>query len=103
MVWVSGLRRSQSQSRSERAFAERQKATMKVYPIIDWTDDDVANYMKEHGLPFNPLVYKGYVSIGDWHSTRPMKEGMSAEQTRFDGQQRECGLHLPSDNQDFQI
>jgi phosphoadenosine phosphosulfate reductase len=102
-VWVSGLRRVQSESRSRREFAEPQKAVTKVYPIIDWSDADVTAYMTEHALPVHPLVYQGYVSLGDWHSTTPLEEGMSPEETRFDGNQRECGLHLPSENQDYQI
>lgn len=101
--WLSGMRRVQAASRAERPFVEAQKATLKLYPILDWTDADVTAYMREHALPIHPLVSKGYVSIGDWHSTKPMVEGMSPEETRFDGTKRECGLHLPSDQQDFQI
>jgi phosphoadenosine phosphosulfate reductase len=102
-IWLSGLRRSQSQSRVERPFAEQQKATLKLYPILDWSDAEVNAYMEAHALPLHPLVSQGYVSIGDWHSTKPLEEGMSAEETRFQGVKRECGLHLPSDVQDFQI
>ncbi len=102
-VWLSGLRRVQSKTRADRPFAEQQKATLKVYPILDWSDADVKAYREEHDLPDHPLERQGYVSIGDWHSTKPLEEGMSAEDTRFEGVKRECGLHLPSDVQDFQI
>ena len=102
-MWLSGLRRSQSNTRSHRSFAEPQKSTLKLYPILDWTDEDVHAYMRQHALPYHPLVSRGYVSIGDWHSTKPLEKGMTAEQTRFNGVKRECGLHLPSDVQDFQI
>ncbi|NCF89345.1 MAG: phosphoadenylyl-sulfate reductase [Verrucomicrobiaceae bacterium] len=101
--WLSGLRRSQSSFRAGRHYAEQQKATLKLYPILDWSDGEAADYIKEHDLPKHPLVRQGYVSIGDWHSTKPMTEGMTAEDTRFDGAKRECGLHLPSEQQDFQI
>lgn len=103
MTWLSGLRRTQSSTRANRTFAEEQKATMKLYPILDWSDEEVAVYMKEHALPKHPLVSQGYVSVGDWHSTKPLLEGMTADETRFDGAKRECGLHLPSELQDFQI
>ena len=102
-MWISGLRRSQSSSRADRSFAEQQKATLKLYPILDWSDRQATDYIKEHNLPQHPLVSRGYVSIGDWHSTKPLTKGMTAEETRFDGAKRECGLHLPSDHQDFQI
>ena len=76
---------------------------MKVYPIIDWNDKDVYNYLTEHGLPYHPLWEQGYVSVGDWHSTSKLTEGMNAEYTRFGGLKRECGLHESSASLDYQI
>jgi phosphoadenosine phosphosulfate reductase len=102
-VWISGVRRSQSSTRTERPFAERQKRTLKGYPILDWADAQVAAYMHDRSLPPHPLAEKGYVTMGDWHSTRPADSGLSAESTRFNDQKYECGLHLESMNNDFQI
>lgn len=102
-VWISGVRRSHSNSRAERAFAEQQKKTLKVYPILDWADAQVSVYMHDHGLPPHPLAEQGYVTMGDWHSTRPAVDGLDAEATRFNGEKYECGLHLDSGNSDFQI
>lgn len=102
-VWISGLRRSQSSTRSERLIAEQQSRTLKVYPIVDWTDEDVERYMREHSLPRHPLGAAGYVTMGDWHSTRPAESRGSKEETRFNGEKFECGLHLDSGVQDFQI
>ena len=98
-IWLSGLRRSQSSSRADRAFAEQQGAKTKVYPILDWADAQVASYFFKHQLPKHPLEEQGYVTMGDYHSTVPLQEGMTAEQTRFNGKGYECGLHIP----DFQI
>lgn len=101
-VWISGLRRSQSKTRADRPFAEQQKRTLKTYPILDWADAQVDLYYHQHDLPRHPLASKGYVTMGDWHSTRP--EGTDgAEATRFDGNRYECGLHLDSGSSDFQI
>ena len=102
-VWISGLRRSQSSTRVERPFAEQQKKTLKVYPILDWADAQISVYMHDRGLPRHPLEAEGYVTMGDWHSTRPAVDGLSAEDTRFNGEKYECGLHLDSGNTDFQI
>lgn len=102
-IWVSGVRRSHSKTRQDRPFAEQQKRTLKVYPILDWADAQVSAYMHDHGLPPHPLAAQGYVTMGDWHSTRPALNGVDAESTRFDGEKYECGLHLESDNTDFQI
>jgi phosphoadenosine phosphosulfate reductase len=102
-VWISGVRRSHSSTRAERAFAEQQKKTLKVYPILDWADAQVSVFMHQHDLPRHPLEAEGYVTMGDWHSTRPAVDGLSAEDTRFNGEKYECGLHLDSGNSDFQI
>ena len=49
--------------------------------------------MQKNDLPYNPLWDLGYVSIGDWHTTRTLQDGMTEEETRFFGLKRECGLH----------
>ncbi len=101
-VWLSGLRRSQSKTREDRPFVEQQKKTVKAYPILDWADAQVDLYFHQNGLPRHPLAEQGYVTMGDWHSTRPSEDG-SAESTRFNGEKFECGLHLDSGAPDFQI
>lgn len=101
--WISGLRTTQSKSRAKRQFAEQQNRIIKAYPILDWSDADMDTYLHVNELPRHPLAQKGYLSVGDWHSSRPAKTGESAEETRFQGQQRECGLHELSNQPDFQI
>lgn len=92
-AWFSGLRRSQSSTRSGLGVLERQNGRVKVHPIIDWGDRRVYRYLTDHGLPYHPLWHEGYVSIGDWHTTRRLADGMTEEETRFFGLKRECGLH----------
>lgn len=101
--WLSGLRRSQSSSRGERPVAQQQNKILKVYPIIDWSDRDIYNYLTKNNLPYHPLWDMGYVSVGDWHSTTKLGEGMTAEDTRFGGLKRECGLHEVTGGSDYQI
>jgi phosphoadenosine phosphosulfate reductase len=102
-AWLSGLRRGQSTSRSDLQVVQTQSKTTKIHPIIDWTEKDIYRYMTQHQLPFHPLWEKGYVSVGDWHSTKPLEAGMSEEATRFNGLKRECGLHEASGQADWQI
>lgn len=92
-TWFSGLRRNQSIDRAKIPFIESSGDRFKVYPIADWTDKDVFNYLQEHKLPYHPLWEKGYVSIGDVHTTKSLAEVDSIEETRFFGLKRECGLH----------
>jgi len=102
-AWISGLRRSQSSSRQNRTFVEQQNKTVKIYPILDWSDRDIYRYLTEHDLPYHPLWEQGYVSVGDWHSTSKLTDGLTEEQTRFGGRKREGGLHELTGGQDFQI
>ena len=102
-IWISGLRRSHSSSRVNRQFAEQQKRTLKIYPILDWDDAQVSDYYHDHHLPKHPLEVEGYQTMGDWHSTSPVVNGGSAEGSRFGGEKYECGLHLDSGSSDFQI
>ncbi len=101
--WLSGLRRNQSSTRESRKAIEQQNTIVKVYPIIDWNDKDVYNYLTENDLPYHPLWDEGYVSMGDWHSTSKLAEGMKEENTRFGGLKRECGLHESNASLDYQI
>ncbi|MDA0812360.1 MAG: phosphoadenylyl-sulfate reductase [Verrucomicrobia bacterium] len=102
-AWISGLRHIQSRGRGNLGFVMNQTRTTKLYPILDWTNEQIDTYYYLYGLPAHPLLEKGYVSIGDWHSTKPLEEGQSAEDTRFSGIKRECGLHEASNVADYQI
>lgn len=92
-AWLAGLRRTQSSTREQLEVVSKQDGRTKIHPIIDWTDRDVHRYLEAHGLPYHPLWEKGYVSIGDTHTSRPLTADLTPEQTRFFGLKRECGLH----------
>lgn len=91
--WFAGLRRQQASSRAELPFLDIRSGRFKLLPILDWHNKQVHEYLVAHDLPYHPLWEKGYVSVGDTHSTRPLEPGMSEEDTRFNGLNRECGLH----------
>jgi len=92
-AWLAGLRRSQASTRESLPVAGWQDGRVKVHPIIDWSDRDVHRYLTAQGLPYHPLWERGYVSIGDVHTSRPVTAELTAEQTRFFGLKRECGIH----------
>lgn len=92
-TWFAGLRRQQSDSRSGLPVLRIQDGRFKLHPVIDWTDRDVHRYLKQQDLPYHPLWEKGYVSVGDVHTSRPLLPGMNEQETRFFGLKRECGLH----------
>jgi len=92
-AWLAGLRRSQSGTRESLPVVGSQDGRTKVLPIVDWSDRDIHRYLTENDLPYHPLWEKGYVSIGDVHTSRPLSADMTAEETRFFGIKRECGIH----------
>ncbi|NVJ59967.1 MAG: phosphoadenylyl-sulfate reductase [Gammaproteobacteria bacterium] len=92
-TWYAGLRREQSQSRQAIDFLRPQQERFKLHPIADWTNRDIHRYLTKYHLDYHPLWYKGYVSIGDKHTTVPVSGEMNEEDTRFFGIKRECGIH----------
>jgi phosphoadenosine phosphosulfate reductase len=92
-TWFSGLRRTQSSTRAALPVVDLVDSRFKVLPIIDWSNKDVHYYLEKYGLAYHPLWEKGYVSVGDYHTSRPLEAGMTEEETRFFGLKRECGLH----------
>ncbi|HEU5081501.1 MAG TPA: phosphoadenylyl-sulfate reductase [Opitutaceae bacterium] len=102
-AWLAGLRRTQGSTRESLPVVQRQNKITKIHPIIDWDNRKVHRYLTENDLPYHPLWEQGYVSVGDWHSTTKLLDGMREEDTRFGGLKRECGLHETSGKADFQI
>jgi len=93
-AWITGLRRSQSSTRAGLQTLAVQDGRVKVHPIYDWSNKDVHQYLTKHDLPYHPLWFEGYVSIGDVQTSRPMGADMTEEETRFFGLKRECGIHI---------
>jgi phosphoadenosine phosphosulfate reductase len=95
-AWMSGLRRDEAPSRANSPIVSYDvgRGLVKVNPIANWTDLDVAGYIHDHELPVHPLADRGYASIGCWPCTRPVEEGESARAGRWAGTDKtECGLH----------
>ncbi|MDJ0689997.1 MAG: phosphoadenosine phosphosulfate reductase [Xenococcaceae cyanobacterium MO_188.B32] len=96
IAWLAGLRRDQTQHRQGLERVSKQEEIYKIYPILSWNSRDVYQYLTAHDLPYHPYFDLGYVSVGDWHSSRPlMADDTDERNTRFRGLKQECGLHLP--------
>jgi phosphoadenosine phosphosulfate reductase len=94
-AWISGLRRSETVTRADAPIVSLdRRGLVKVNPLATWTDDDVAGYIAEHGVPVNPLVFQGYLSVGCQPCTFPVPAGADPRSGRWAGTDRsECGLH----------
>ncbi|MEM1238272.1 MAG: phosphoadenylyl-sulfate reductase [Cyanobacteria bacterium P01_H01_bin.26] len=95
-AWLAGLRANQTSHRQTLGRIAQQNNIYKLHPILSWHSRDVYQYLTTHDLPYHPLFDQGYVTVGDWHSSRPLTASDSdGRDTRFKGLKQECGLHLP--------
>lgn len=95
VAWLAGLRRDQTEHRQKLQTISYQEEQYKILPILDWNSQDIYHYLQRHNLPYHPLFEQGYVTVGDWHSSRPLQaDDLDERSTRFGGLKQECGLHL---------
>ncbi|MFP5318528.1 MAG: phosphoadenylyl-sulfate reductase [Acidimicrobiia bacterium] len=95
-AWITGLKRSDAPTRADAPIVswDAARSMVKVNPLATWTPLDVEIYAAEHGLPVNPLVERGYPSIGCWPCTKPVAPGDDPRSGRWVGLDKtECGLH----------
>jgi len=97
-LWITGLRSSQSNSRSTLSFFSYDDAfgLPKFNPLVNWTLEEVENYLEQNNVPQNSLHKKGFVSIGCEPCTRAVKPGEDIRSGRWwwEESKKECGLHL---------
>ncbi|MGE0077571.1 MAG: phosphoadenylyl-sulfate reductase [Bacteroidales bacterium] len=97
-VWICGLRREQSTTRTQNQLVEWDGANglIKLNPLIDWTEQQVWDYIKTNGVPYNILHDKGFPSIGCQPCTRAIFPGEDVRAGRWwweNPETKECGLH----------
>lgn len=96
-VWVTGLRAQQSENRTTMQMIEWDgpKQLYKFNPLINWSYEEMLNYIREMNVPYNPLHDKGFLSIGCAPCTRAVNPGEEARAGRWwwEASQKECGLH----------
>jgi len=97
-IWFTGVRAAQSVTRTDMKLVEYDEAfnLIKVNALINWSEDDVWDYIKENKVPYNKLHDKGFPSIGCAPCTRAVKEGEDIRAGRWwweNPEHKECGLH----------
>ena len=95
-AWMSGLRRSESPTRANAPLVHRDiRGLVKINPIANWTQLDVDGYIRDHDVPYNPLLDRNYPSIGCMPCTSPVAAGEDPRSGRWAGRDKtECGLHI---------
>ena len=97
--WLRGIRREQADTRKARQIVEwsTRNNCYAISPLLPWSGRDIGLYMKQHDLPYHPLVEKGFLSIGcnPQSCTRAVMPGEDPRAGRWAGQSKtECGLHV---------
>lgn len=98
-AWITGLRRQQAVTRTAVKNIEMDESNkiVKVNPLVDWSEQQVWDYIKANDVPYNKLHDKGYPSIGCEPCTRAIKAGEDLRAGRWwweSPEQKECGLHV---------
>ena len=95
-AWLTSLKRSDGPTRASAPIVSWDAAfgLVKVNPLATWTQDDIASYLADRGLPEHPLIPRGYRSIGCAPTTRPVAMDEDPRAGRWSGLDKsECGLH----------
>lgn len=94
-AWFTGRKRFQSATRAKLPVFEAVGPRVRINPLAGWDARDIQAYATVHGLRENPLVAYGYLSIGCFPCTQPVKPGEDPRAGRWAGLAKtECGIHL---------
>ena len=97
-VWITGIRSAQSPNRQSMQHWEWDEANeiFKFHPLLDWTDQQLEEYVRLHEVPCNVLHERGFPSIGCAPCTRAVRPGEDPRAGRWwweSNDKKECGLH----------
>jgi len=97
-IWITGLRSEQSENRSSMQKIEWDEGNqiIKFNPLLDWSMEEMLQYINDNKIPYNPLHDKGFVSIGCAPCTRAIEPGEDPRAGRWwwESSKKECGLHI---------
>ena len=97
-AWLTGMRRAQSAARQEVPLKsyDADNGLTKFNPLVDWSHEEVWDYIRTHAVPYNELHDRGFPSIGCAPCTLAVAAGEDIRAGRWwweQGTAQECGLH----------
>ncbi len=97
-AWITGLRREQSVTRTGLKIVEWDAGNglIKINPLLEWSEEQVWDFIKTNDIPFNKLHEQGFPSIGCQPCTRAIEKGEDLRAGRWWWEMpdsKECGLH----------
>ncbi|QOJ22325.1 MAG: phosphoadenylyl-sulfate reductase [Gammaproteobacteria bacterium] len=98
-AWVTGMRREQAATRSNLKVSvyDMDNHMQKVNPLLEWSNAEVWEYLKQYEVPYNKLHDRFYPSIGCAPCTRAVTPGEDIRSGRWwweAPESKECGLHI---------
>jgi thioredoxin-dependent adenylylsulfate APS reductase len=96
-AYMVGLRRGQNPARAALPLIDRSSELVKISPLLDWSKQEVDDYIAENNLPVHPLYEQGYTSIGCGPCTRATLPGEDERAGRWwweEEAEKECGIHF---------
>jgi phosphoadenosine phosphosulfate reductase len=96
-AWITGLRREQSVTRTDLKIVEWDAANglIKINPLLEWSEEQIWDFIKSNDIPYNKLHDQGFPSIGCQPCTRAVEKGEDLRAGRWweMPDSKECGLH----------
>jgi phosphoadenosine phosphosulfate reductase len=97
-AWITGLRREQSVTRTDLKIVEWDAGNglIKINPLLEWSEEQVWDFIKNNSIPYNKLHDQGFPSIGCQPCTRAIEKGEDLRAGRWWWElpeSKECGLH----------
>ncbi len=98
-AWVTGMRRDQAVTRAnlEVSSFDADHGLQKFNPLLDWSNAEVWEYLRQNDVPYNKLHDQFYPSIGCAPCTRAVTPGEDIRSGRWwweNPESKECGLHV---------
>lgn len=98
-LWITGLRREQTSNRRQMDPLNYSDlhGLYKVCPLIEWTEQNVWEYIRNNSVPYNKLHDEGYPTVGCCPCSRPPRRGEGDRSGRWWWEKddaRECGIHI---------
>ncbi len=102
-AWITSIRRDQTENRTSAMKFEMDElhgGILKINPIVDWSSEQIWDYVRKNKVPYNKLHDLGYPSIGCAPCTRAVEPGQDPRSGRWWWEKeanKECGLHFAHD------
>ena len=93
-AWIMGLKRYHGAKRDRLPTFELSGGRIKVNPVADWMESDVATAPASRDPQRHPLLDEGFRSIGCAACTAKPRAGAGVRSRRWAGLLKmECGIH----------